>query len=64
MRLLKVWRRRGPQVVAGELSPQRADLIRHNVLLLGAQARVRVLCADFWHSICQVEVRAAGLLLI
>ena len=50
-------------MVAGELSPQRADLIRHNVLLLGAQARVRVLCADFWHSIRQVEVRAAAPLL-
>ena len=44
------------QVVAGELSPQRAELIRHNVRLLGAQARVRVLCADFWQSIRQVQV--------
>lgn len=42
-------------VVAAELSPDRADLIQHNMKLLGATATVRVMCADFWQSITRVE---------
>lgn len=44
------------QVVAGDLSTDRADLIQHNIKLLGATARVRVMCTDFWQSITRVEV--------
>jgi tRNA G10 N-methylase Trm11 len=44
-------------VIAGELSPERASLIRHNARVYGVADRIEVRCCDFWDISSPAEVR-------
>lgn len=45
------------RIVAGELSPDRASLIRHNAAVYEVAERVEVRCSDFWETTRHVKVR-------
>lgn len=44
------------RVIAGELSPERTSLIRHNANVYGAADRIEARCCDFWDSSAPAEV--------
>jgi trimethylguanosine synthase len=45
------------RVIAGELSPERTSLIRHNADVYGVADRIEARCCDFWDSSAPAEVR-------
>jgi RNA cap guanine-N2 methyltransferase len=44
------------RVIAGELSPERTSLIRHNADVYGVADRIESRCCDFWDSSSPAEV--------
>lgn len=44
------------RVIAGELSPERTSLTRHNADVYGVAERIEARCCDFWDSSSPAEV--------